>query len=67
MGRGVLCTRDFSARGAGARADRCAIGAWFWIVGAGSCWILAFAIYVAAHARRLIRPRADASPADDGF
>jgi len=34
----------------------------FWIVGAESCWILAFAIYVAAYARRLTRPRADGKP-----
>ncbi|WP_229753876.1 NnrS family protein [Caballeronia grimmiae] len=31
----------------------------FWIVGAGSCWVFAFAIYVAPYARRLTRPRAD--------
>ncbi|MDR5739417.1 NnrS family protein [Caballeronia sp. LZ016] len=34
----------------------------WWIIGAGSCWILAFAIYVTAYASRLVRPRADGKP-----
>ncbi|MFM0139095.1 hypothetical protein [Caballeronia grimmiae] len=34
----------------------------FWIAGAGAYWIFAFAIYVAAYARRLARPRVDGKP-----
>jgi uncharacterized protein involved in response to NO len=33
-----------------------------WIWSAGLCWALGFAIYVAAYARLLCRPRADGKP-----
>ncbi|SAL84178.1 NnrS family protein [Caballeronia choica] len=33
-----------------------------WIWSAGACWTLGFAIYVAAYARPLCRPRADGKP-----
>ena len=52
------------------RARRCACSArswrrsstWLWIWSAGACWALGFAIYVAAYARPLCRPRADGKP-----
>ncbi|SAK67189.1 NnrS family protein [Caballeronia temeraria] len=33
-----------------------------WILAAGICWVLAFALYVAAYAAPLVRPREDGKP-----
>ncbi|WP_243751163.1 NnrS family protein [Paraburkholderia sp. BL10I2N1] len=33
-----------------------------WIGAAGACWIAAFALYIAAYALPLLRPRADGKP-----
>jgi uncharacterized protein involved in response to NO len=58
MGRGVMSVS--AVRVLGPIDTPSAHG--FCIVGAGSCWILAFAICVTAYARRLTGPRADGKP-----
>jgi uncharacterized protein involved in response to NO len=62
--RDIACYALVIAAGALRVLGPLAAPAWHstWIFAAGICWVLAFALYVAAYAAPLFRPRADGKP-----